>query len=145
MTIKFNRFFAIIMAGLFAVILTGSAQAQWTVVGQPTYDNDNNLISLTEKHRNGNIRIMRRQFYDGTHIKMREQVKTVRANGLMLTEVIERRDRLNRVTYQSNVFLNNVRVWQGYRQTIRYRDNRDTHGINSGEKWNANTGRWVRA
>jgi len=145
METKFNKFLAIIMPGLFAAILTGSVQAQWTVVGQPTYDNDNNLISLTEKHRNGNIRIMRRQFYDGTHIKMREQVKTVRANGLMLSEIIERRDKLNRVTHQSNVFLNNVRVWQGYRQTIRYRDNRDTQGINSGEKWDARSGRWVRA
>jgi hypothetical protein len=144
MKIKYTKLFAVMMAGMFVAVLAVSANAQWTPVGNPTYDADNNLVGMTEKDRSGNTRITRRQFYNGTHVMMREQIRTVNKVGVVLTEILERRDTLNRVTFQSNTFLDNKKVKQGYRQTIRYRDNRDTRGINFGEKLDG-TGRWIRA
>ena len=139
---KLDRSLMIAAMGFSAFIFTISAQAQWTLTNSQT-DKLGNLTSTSEKHRNGSFRTMSRQYYAGTHVIMTERVTSFDPTGNISAIVFERRDRLNRVTYQQNEFKNNKGVWQKFRQTITYRSELDHTGLNSAQRWDPALRTWV--
>ena len=145
MKIMSNKFYAIIAAGFFASILAASAQAQWTIVGNPKTDKLGNITLMNEKHRNGSFKITSRQYFAGTHVMMTERVTTFDPTGNIVSIISERRDKLNRTTFLSNEVKNNRGVWNKFRQTITYRSDRDRTGLTQGQRWDPASRRWINA
>ena len=141
---KLGKLLVVAMVALFTMSFAGSVHAQWTLIGQPKFDNEGKELSRNERHTNGAIRAMNRVYYNNSRVMKSEIVVTTSKDGSQ-SRIEEKRDEQNRVTFLMNKFWNpKVVMVRGIQQWWSYKNASDRYGEQKNFRYNPATKGWNR-